>query len=75
MFDVDASDGDDLAFGLDRDMGLGWNWARASGWSLRTTILRGLLSLIDRLLGIGGEAGVREGVDIVVVVVFGVVVL
>ena len=62
---VEANDGDDLAFEFERGNGLGMNWARRSGWSLSTTVLRGLLILFDLLLGAGGEAEVKEGVDMV----------
>jgi hypothetical protein len=39
-----------------------------SGWSLRTITFRSLLILTDLPLGVGGEVGFREGVDMVVVV-------
>ena len=67
LFGVEASDGDDLALEFARFSVLGRNWARRSGWTLSTTILRVLLILIDLPGGIGGEVGVRVGVDMVVV--------
>jgi hypothetical protein len=68
LFGVEDDDGEDLALEFERGIGLGRNWVRRLGWSLSTTVLRGLLILIDLPLGIGGEAGVREGVDMVLVV-------
>ena len=66
MFGVEAIDGDDLALEFDLGIGFGANSARRSGWSLSTTILRGLVILIGLPLGIGGEAWVWLGVDMVV---------
>jgi hypothetical protein len=58
LFGVEASDSDGLVFEFDRDTGLGSHSASRSGCSLRTTILRGLLTLADRPFGIGGAAWV-----------------
>lgn len=66
LFGVEANEGDDLALEFDRGTGLGKYRARRSGWSFSTTILCGLLVLIDRPLGIKGAPGVMEGVDIMV---------
>lgn len=66
LFGVGADDDDDLALEFDRATGLGANSARRLGWSLSTTILRGLLILIGLPLVIDGEASVRLGVDMVV---------
>lgn len=68
MLGVEATDGEDFALEFDCGIGLGRNWARRSGWSLSTTDLRGLLILIDLLFGVGGNVGLRDGVDMAVVV-------